>query len=337
MATNDEWLAQVKETTLNPELPIIDPHHHFWGTRAGAVEPQYLVNEFAADTGTGHNIVASVFIECGAMFRDSGPASMRMIGETEFANGQAAMAASGGYGPTRASAGIVGTAYLTEGADVAAVLDAQIAAGNGRFRGIRQGASRDEHDEVPNHRTQPMKDMYADAGFRAGFAELAPRDLTFEAWCYHPQIDGLTDLARAFPDTVIILDHFGGPLGVGPYAGKADEVFLAWKQSVTRLAECPNVRAKLGGLAMEVNGFDWHLQPKPPTSELFMNAQRRYYETTIDLFGVERCMFESNFPVDKVSVSYHVVWNAFKRLTANYSADERMWLFHDTAAQTYRL
>ena len=338
MATNEDWLNLVQEPVLDPDLPIIDPHHHFWTNRTQhTVEPHYLIDELAADTGSGHNIVATVFIECGAMFNADASPEFSVVGETEFANGQAALSASGAYGALRAAAGIVGTAYLTAGASVGAVLDAQIAAGNGRFRGIRQAASHDPHPDVGNHRTNPQFDMYADATFRQGFAELAPRNLTFEAWCYHPQIPLLADLARAFPDTTIILDHFGGPIGIGPYRGRGDEVFEQWRKDVTALAACPNVRAKLGGLAMEVNGFDWHKQPRPPGSQAFIDAQRRYFETTLELFGVERCMFESNFPVDKLSVSYHVLWNAFKRLTADYSADERTRLFHDTAKETYRL
>ncbi|MEM7408300.1 MAG: amidohydrolase family protein [Pseudomonadota bacterium] len=337
MESHAEWLAQVHEETLDPSLPIIDPHHHLWDFRKGAVDTRYFIHEFLKDAGTGHNIVASVFIECGTMFNADADPAFAVVGETEFVNGQAAMAASGGYGPTQVAAGIVGTAYLTQGASAGAVLDAQIAAGNGRFRGIRQAASWDASPEVENHRTEPMPDLYADAKFREGFAELAPRGLTFEAWCYHTQIPSLTRLAEAFPDTTIILDHFGGPIGVGPYADQKEAVFERWRESVTALARCPNVYAKLGGLAMEVNGFAWHERVKPPGSAEFMDAQKRYFEFTLEQFGVERCMFESNFPVDKLSVSYHVVWNAFKRLTSNYSADERARLFHGTAAEVYRL
>jgi predicted TIM-barrel fold metal-dependent hydrolase len=179
--------------------------------------------------------------------------------------------------------------------------------------------------------------MYLDAKFRDGFKHLAPRGLTFEGWCYHTQIEALTDLARAFPDTTIILDHFGGPLGVGPYAGKADEVFAAWKKVIAPLATCENVVAKLGGINMEVNGFAWHERALPPTSEELINATRHYYEHTLELFGADRCMFESNFPVDKVSCSYNVLWNSFKRFTADFSADEKARLYHDTAARVYRL
>ena len=337
MATNDDWLARTVEPTLEPELPICDPHHHLWDFRGDGVAPRYLLDEMLEDVSSGHNIVSTVFIECGAMFKASGPEELRPIGETEFVAGIAAMSESGLYGPTRVAAGIVGTAHLGLGDRVAEVLDRQMAAAGGRFRGIRQGATWDPSPEVRNHRIDPGPDLYLDPGFRDGFRHLAPRGLSFEGWCYHPQIPGLTELARAFSDTTIVLDHFGGPLGVGPYAGRADEVFDDWQRAIGPLAECPNVYAKLGGIAMDINGFGWHEREVPPTSEELMEASRRYYEHTIEIFGVERCMFESNFPVDKLSCSYHVLWNSFKRLTAGWSAAERAYLFHDTAAQVYRL
>ncbi len=338
MATNDDWLARTPEPTLEPDLPICDPHHHLWDFRRGGVAPRYLLHDFLEDLASGHNIVSTVFVECGTMFRAGGPEALRPVGETEFAAGIAAMSESGQYGPTRVAAGIVGTAYLSSLGDrVADVLDRQTAAAGGRFRGIREGAAWHESPEVPDHRTHPAPDMYLDARFRDGFRHLAPRGLSFEGWCYHPQIPALTDLARAFPDTTIVLDHFGGPLGIGPYRGRADEVFAEWRRSIAPLAECPNVCAKLGGIAMEVNGFGWHEREAPPASEALMEATRRYYEHTIEVFGVERCMFESNFPVEKASCGYNVLWNSFKRLTAGCSADERALLFHDTAARVYRL
>lgn len=336
-STNHDWLALTPEAPLEPDLPICDPHHHLWDFQKGRVAPRYLLDEIVADAGSGHRIVSTVFIECGAMLRAGGPEALRVVGETEFVNGIAAMSASGGYGATRVAAGIVGTADLRLGAAVGAVLDAQIAAGGGRFRGIRRAAAWDADPAVPAHRTQPGPGLFLRDDFRAGFAELAKRRLTFEAWCYHPQIPDVTALARAFPDTTIILNHFGGPLGVGRYAGHADEVFARWRPAITELATCPNVVVKLGGIAMEMNGFGWHEQPKPPGSQTLMEATRRYYETTIELFGARRCMFESNFPVDKASCSYTVLWNSFKRLTARYSAADRAALFHDTAARVYRL
>ena len=336
-STHAAWLAQITEEPLEPDLPICDPHHHLWDLRPGRVAPRYLLDEILEDLNSGHNVVSTVFIECGSMFKPDGPEALRPIGETEFVNGIAAMSASGIYGASRVAAGIVGTANLRLGDAAADVLDAQIEAGCGRFRGIRLGGTWDPHSDIPNHRTDPPEGMFLRADFRAGFAHLGPRGLTFEAWCYFHQIPQVTDLARTFPDTTIILDHFGGPIGVGPYVGRADEVFAEWRANIDRLAGCPNVVAKLGGINMDVNGFGWHEQPRPPTSQELLDATRRYYDYTIEKFGVDRCMFESNFPVDKASCSYTVLWNSFKRLTAGFSADEKAKLYHDTAARVYRL
>jgi predicted TIM-barrel fold metal-dependent hydrolase len=342
MATNDAWIAQVTEDTLEPELPICDPHHHLWknlNPRTGVVRvaPDYLLDEILADVSSGHNVVSTVFIECGSMYKADGPEVMRPVGETEFVNGIAAMSASGSFGPTRIAAGIISHVNLRQGEAVLPVLEAHVRAGGGRFRGIRHGASWDASEEVPNHRSNPPRQLYLDAAFRRGFAQLEPMGLTFEAWCYHTQIPELADLARAFPGVTIILNHFGGPLGIGPYAGKADAIFAQWRKDVSELARCENVVAKLGGINMEVNGFNWHLQAKPPSSEALMRATRRYYDFTIEVFGTDRCMFESNFPVDLVSCSYNILWNSFKRLTAGYSAHEKAKLFHDTATRVYRL
>ena len=336
-STNEEWLALTTEEALEPELPICDPHHHLWDKVAGRVTPRYLLDEILVDVGAGHRVVSTVFIECGAMFRREGPERLRPVGETEFVNGVAAMSASGLYGTTRVAAGIVGTADLKLGEAVGEVLDAQIAAGGGRFRGIRRGAAWDADERVGQHRTRPGQHLLLRDDFRAGFAQLAPRGLTFEAWCYHQQIPDVTSLARAFPGTTIILDHFGGPLGVGAYAGQAEQVYADWRRSISELAACPNVVAKLGGINMEVNGFGWHERSRPPSSQELADAVRRYYEFTIEKFGVDRCMFESNFPVDMVTCSYTVLWNSFKRLASGYSASEKARLFHDTAARVYRL
>jgi len=337
MGNNADWLAQTVEAALEPDLPICDPHHHLWEFRADQPEPRYLLDDLLADTNSGHNIVSTVFIECGAMYKDDGPEAMRPVGETEFVNGIAAMSASGRYGPTRVAAGIVGHASLLLGDDVAPVLEAQIAAGGGRFRGIRHSVPWDASDDVPVIRGKRPPHLLIDDTYRAGFAHLQRYDLTYEAWLYHPQIPELADLARTFPDTTIILNHFGGVLGVGPYAGKREEIFSKWQADVAELAACQNVVAKLGGLNMEINGFGWHEKPKPPTSEELMEATRPYYEHTIEQFGADRCMFESNFPVDKLTCGYGVLWNSFKRLTAGYSDDEKAKLFHDTAARIYRL
>jgi L-fuconolactonase len=339
MARTDEWLSLHEEEVIEPELPICDPHHHLWHEHGGRfVEPNYLFEQIHRDVSSGHNIVSTVFIECGAMFKATGPDHLKCVGETEFVNGIAAMSASGRYGNCRIAAGIVGTApFLLGGKLTAEALDAQVAAGGGRFRGIRVGATWDASPAVPNARINPPQGMYSTSNFLEAFKELEPRGLSFEGWCYHPQIPELTALADAFPNVTIILDHFGGPLGIGPYAGREDEVFNDWRNSVTELAKRPNVMAKLGGLVMEVNGFGWEHNDKPPTSQDLMERTRRYYETTINLFGVERCMFESNFPVDMIAGTYRTLWNSFKRLATNYSDSEKAALFHDTATRVYRL
>ena len=337
MSDHDKWLAQVQEETLEPDLPIIDPHHHLWHFKRPDGEHRYLLEDLLEDTGSGHNIVATVFIECSAMWRTDGPDEMKVVGETEFVNGIAAMSASGTYGDTRVAAGIVGTANLTVGARIGDVLDEHMKVGGDRFRGIRYLGTHDPHPEIRNGYNKPAAGMFLDATFREGFAELGKRDMSFEGWCFHHQISELTDLAKAFPDTTIILDHFGGPLGIGPYAGKRDEVLADWKKKIAGLAACENVVAKLGGINMKVNGFEWHKNSKPPTSEELCEATRPYYEYTIEQFGVDRCLFESNFPVDKISCSYHTLWNSFKVLTANYSAGEKTKLYHDNSARVYRL
>lgn len=336
-STNKEWLDRTIEETLEPDLPICDPHHHFWEFRYERCAHHYLLDDLLVDINAGHNIVSTVFIECASMYKTDGPEEMKVVGEAEFVNGISAMSASGLYGDTRIAAGIVGHANLALGSAVGPVLDALIAAGGGRFRGIRHIATWDPNDYFPAVRTKAGSQLMLDTTFRKGLAELAPRDLSFEVWCFHPQIPDATDLARAFPDTTIILNHFGGPLGVGPYAGKQEEIFEGWKRDITELATCSNVVAKLGGINMDINGFGWHEQERPPSSAELMEATRPYYEHTIDAFGAERCMFESNFPVDMITCSYNVLWNSFKRLTADYSAEEKAALYHDTATRAYRL
>lgn len=327
-----EWLAQVQEPIIEPERRICDPHHHLWDNESS----RYLLDDLLADTDTGHNIVSTVFVECSAMYRADGPEAFRPVGETEFVNGVAAMSASGGYGAMRACAGIVGYADLTLGAAVGEVLDAHIAA-SPRFCGIRHAAGWDASAEVRNSHTNPTEHLLLDAPFRKGFAELGRRGLSFDAWLYHRQIPELIDLARAFPDTTIVFDHFGGPLGIGPYEGKREEIFLKWREDVAELARCENVYAKLGGVVMPINGFGFHRRGVPANSDELVAASGRYHRHAIDSFGVTRCMFESNFPVDKASCSYPVLWNAFKKMVIDASEDEKNWLFHDAAVAAYRL
>jgi predicted TIM-barrel fold metal-dependent hydrolase len=326
-----EWLDRWQEEIIEPDLPIVDPHHHLWDRPTW----RYLLDELLADLNSGHRIVATVFLQCRSMHRASGPEAFRPVGETEFVNGVAAMSASGGYGPTEVCAGIVGHVDLRLGAQAGKVLDAHLRAGGGRFRGIRHTNAWEA--SVPRPTNAPIPHLLADEDFRAGFAQLAPRDLSFDAWMYHPQIPELAALARAFPDTRIVLNHVGGPLGIGDYTGRRDDVRAAWSASIRDLATCPNVYVKLGGLGMPLTGLAFHEQPEPPTSEQLAAASRPFFETCIDAFGADRCMFESNFPVDKESFSYAVYWNACKRLTQGASAADKAALFSGSAARFYRL
>ena len=330
----DDWLTrQAVEEILDPDLPIVDPHHHLWDRP----QHRYLLDELLADTGSGHRVDATVFVDCMAFYREAGPAELRPLGETEFANGVAAMAASGVYGATRACAGIVSFADLTRGAAAREVLQAQIAAGNGRFRGIRHAGGWDASDAVRNSHTDPPQGLYGMAAFREGFAQLAPLGLSFEAWQYHPQLPEVIALARAFPDTSIILNHCGGPLGIGPYAGKTDDTHAFWLKHMRELSTCPNVTVKLGGLGMRVGVFDFHLRDTPPTSVQIAQGWKPWIEPCIEAFGAQRCMFESNFPVDNITSSYAVLWNAFKRMAAGVSSEDRAALFSETAKRVYRL
>ena len=328
-----EWLAKVSEPALEPDLPIVDPHHHLW-ERGDMI---YMYRDLLEDLQAGHNVVATVFVDCRSMYRKEGPTEMRPIGETEFVNGVAAMFASGSYGARRACAGIVSYADLRLGARAREVLEAQIAAGNGRFRGIRYATGWDRHEEIRRTHTNPPQGLMADKTWREGFAQLGKLGLTFDAWLYHPQLGELADLAGAFPDTAIVLDHVGGPLGYGPYASRHAEEFAAWKTSMAELAKRPNVAVKVGGLGMPMGWFDFYDRPSPPGSQMLADAFRPWVDTCIELFGAERCMFESNFPVDKVTSSYAVLWNAFKRLAAKASAAEKTALFSGTAARVYKL
>ncbi len=326
------WLDQVKEVPLEPDLPICDAHHHLW-TRA---EFPYLLPEFLADFG-GHRIDRTVYLECASFYRGHGPEEMRPVGEVEFAVGVGAMAASGLYGEARVAAAIVGYADLQLGGRVAPVLEALAAAGAGRFRGIRNGGAWDPGFEFASRQERSREGLYREPGFREGFACLGRLGLTFDAWLYHPQLGDLVDLARAFPDQPIVMNHVGGPIGVGSYAGRRAEVFPVWREGIRAVAACPNVFVKLGALSSKRAGFGWHERPVPPNSAELAEAWRPYIETCIEAFGPERCTFESNFPVDKASCSYGVLWNAFKRIAQGASAAEKAALFRETAMRFYRM
>ena len=339
------------EEILEPGLPIIDPHHHLWDHGAApvaegpehpfmtAIAPagRYLLDDLLADVGSGHNVIATVFVECRAFYRADGPEDLRSLGETEFVNGVAAMSASGAYGPIRACAGIVGNVDLTLGEAAAPVLERHVAAGGGRFRSVRNSASHDDDPQVLGPLAGVPAGLYRRDDFRAGFARLAPLGLSFDAWMLEPQLPDLIDLARAFPKTRIVLDHVGTPLGLGPYAGRRDERFGVWRDNIRALAALPNVVVKLGGLAMAFCNFPSFLAEPRASSQQLAEEWRPYIETCIEAFGAHRCMFESNFPVDMGACDYATLWNAFKRLAAGASADEKAALFAGTAREVYRL
>ncbi|MGH7926654.1 MAG: amidohydrolase family protein [Candidatus Binatia bacterium] len=316
------------ETALEPELPICDAHHHLW-ERAGE---RYLLADFLQDIGSGHNVVATIAVECKAMYRKHGIEELKPLGETEFLTWVAHHAMADTSIATAIASGIVGFADLSRGDPVAAVLEAHMAASPNRFRGIRHSTTWDSSGALRN---EAPHGLMSEGSFRGGFAWLKRYQLSFDAWLYHPQLAELAELAGAFPDVRIILNHLGAPLGIGPY--KRADVFKAWREGILRVAACPNVVVKLGGLGSERSGYDWHERIEKPSSMELVAAMKPYIELCIEAFGADRCMFESNFPVEKRANSYVVLWNAFKRITANYSESERAALFHDTAMRVYRL
>ena len=327
---NLEWLAQNDEDVIDPKLPIIDPHHHLWDR-----DNRYLFDDLLDDTGSGHNIRSTVYIQCRSMYRADGPVELQPIGETEFVNGVAAMTASGIYGKIRACAGIVGYADLTLGSRVEAVLEAHVRAGGGRFRGIRHITAYDADPKVRNPGFSFPPGLLGDTKFREGFAVLHRLGHSFDAWLYHPQLNELVSFADAFPDARIVMNHCGGPVGISSY--RHADVFPGWKASIEALAKRPNVHVKLGGLGMRIGGFGFEKPADPPSSQMLADAWRPYIETCITAFGPKRAMFESNFPVDKGSYSYWVFWNACKLLAKGASASEKGDLFLGTAKRFYRL
>ncbi|MBA3030895.1 MAG: amidohydrolase family protein [Desulfobacteraceae bacterium] len=329
----EEWHNQVVEEIIDPERVIVDPHHHLWKRPTGDT---YVLEDLWKDTGSGHKIIKTVFIECRANYREDGPEHLQVLGETEFVNNIAEESAKGNSDQARIS-GIVAKADLTRGDTLEEVLDAHTGVAGNLFKGIRHAGASDEDPVALSIPGRSEKGLYLRKDFQEGMKVLGRKGLTYDTWHYHHQNRDFLALAQAVPDTVMILDHFGTPLGVGRYAGKREEIFLQWKKDIAEIAKCENVIAKLGGLAMPDNGFGWDRRHMPPTSDEFVYAQKRYYLHTLECFGPERCMFESNFPVDKRSLSYAVLWNGLKKMVANYSEDEKTALFSGTATRIYRL
>jgi len=345
------------EAIIEPELPIVDPHHHLWFYSAAVLDmiaqqenlmarallpafrgkSRYLFDELLADLESGHNIRATVYVEVGSMHRQSGPQELRSVGEVEFANGMAAIAASGTFTDIAICAGIVGAIDLRVGDAVRGVLEAHIQAGGGRYRGIRaRHVVFDPHPGVLGAAFNGVPHLLLDEKFRAGFRHLAPLGLSYEAWQLEYQLSELVDLVKAFPETHIIVNHLGGLFGVGPYQSREEERFAAWHANIRALARCPNVAMKLGGLGMPTHGLP-ALANDRPVSQRLADAWRPYIESCIEAFGPERCMFESNFPVDFATAAYPIIWNAFKQIAGGASADEKAALFSTTAARLYRI
>ncbi len=326
------WLARTEEAAIEPELEIVDPHHHMWDTetRYG----RYELEDLRLDTGAGHNVVETVFIDCGANYRADGPEPMRPVGETDYIRGRAERS---DRTPGARIAAIVSHADLTLGDAVAEVLDAHVAAADGRFRGIRHAGARVDDPDVPTSRVQPPGGLYQSEAFVEGAAVLASKGLSFEAWQYHPQLGEVARLAADVPELAIVVNHLGGPLGVGRFADRREEVFSDLRRGLEPLADHRNIVVKLGGVGMTRFGTEWLQPDRPPDSDRVVRTWGDLIRWCIDTFGPSRCMFESNYPVDGETTAYNVLWNAFKKISADYPPGDRAELFAGTARRVYRL
>ncbi len=336
----DAWLAQINEEIIDPERPIIDPHHHLWKKHFAT---KYLLADFWKDTTSGHNIVKSVYVECRSFYRRDGPEHLMPLGETETVAGLARESLEAAIGSDTGLthiAGIVAHADLTlarEPEKLEELLQGHQQAGAGLIKGIRHSGARDSRPENLIIPGRAPAYLYGREDFRAGLRTLAKHGFTYDTWHFHHQNEDFLELAQAVPEVTMILDHFGTPLGVGIYRGNQDTIYQQWKQDIAQIAKCPNVYAKLGGLAMPDNGFGWDKRDLPPDSDELVKRQQKYYMHTIECFGPQRCMFESNFPVDRLSLPYHVVWNGFKKLVSDFSEEDKHAMFYGNAEKVYRL
>ncbi|MFJ9533936.1 amidohydrolase family protein [Herbaspirillum sp. NPDC101396] len=334
-AVRPEWLALRREEIIEPELRIVDPHHHLWD-RPGA---RYLPLDLVEDVNSGHRIAATVYVQSRSMLRTHGEPAFAPLGEVEFANGAAAMGSSGVYGETRLCAGIVGGADLALGDAVLPVLEAMLTVSSGRLCGIRNAVAWHPDPAVGSTTARTVPGMLCNPAFVRGASYLARFGLALDVWAYHTQLDDVYALARSIPEVTVVIDHFGGPVGVGSDKVARSGMPAHWRKAMQRLAGLPNTRVKLGGAGMPVLGFGFDREEMPPASQVLAQVMRPYVEMCVEDFGAARCMFESNFPVDKGMFSYHVIWNAFKRLMQGQGAsqEEKNALFSATALETYRL
>ncbi|MYE58828.1 MAG: amidohydrolase family protein [Alphaproteobacteria bacterium] len=326
-------MTEAMEPILEPELRIVDAHHHLMDGPGHS----YGIDDYAADCALGHDIRASVYIEVRQHYRDGGPEHLRPVGETEFVASLAERAEAGAWQGRRLCAGIVGYADLAIGDRVGEVLDAHIEAGGGRFKGIRRGVYWDSDEAVYGHiSVRPPPGLLLDAEFACGFAQLQARGLSFDAVLFHPQLPELADLARRFPDTPIILNHLGFRLGVGRHALDPAGATEQWRRGLAAVAECPNVLMKGGGFGIRLWGFDI-AEGERPSSDVLAELWRPFFETGLELFGIERVILESNYPVDGQTTTFTGLWNALKRLTGGCSDDEKRLLYRENANRAYRL
>lgn len=329
----EDWLARAPaEPILDPGLEIVDTHHHLWLNRG-----QYMLDEMLADTGSGHTVTATVFIECRFNYRQSGPAELRSVGEVETVAAIAQSCERTRPKAPRIAAGIVGYADLTLGDRVEPILAALIEGGQGRFRGVRNSAGWHEDPVIGNNHHGAGPGHYLRADFRRGLGRLTAMGLSLDALVFHHQHADLLDLARACPDANIIVNHTGMPLGYGPFQGRQAEVYEIWRKRLPEIAACPNVSMKLGGMMMRLASLDYNAMPAPPSSQELAQHWRPYIEPCIEWFGPERCTFESNFPVDKMGIGYAALWNAFKHIAAGASIEAKTQLFSGTAKRIYGL
>lgn len=318
---------------LDPDLEIVDPHHHL--VREGHEWGRYLLADLQADTASGHRVVQTVYAECGQQYRSDGPEHLQPVGETEWV---ARLGRQSARGPGAEIAGIIAHANLTLEGQLSEVLDAHQAAGDGKFCGIRHSIAHGDHRRGYENAPGPAPlGLAEDVRFRNGLRLLGRRGIPYDSWHHHYQMEEFIALAQSAPDTTLVIDHFGTPVGVGRYSEQRDEVYANLNVNMAKVAKCPNVVAKLGGMAMPDNGFPWAEANIQATAEEFAGAQRDYYLSAIDCFGPDRCMFESNFPVDRISISYHSLFNAFKLMTADFSKTDKQALFNGTARRTYGL
>lgn len=329
-----------EDDVLYPDLPIVDAHHHLVDRVTDMPEEhnlhRFLVHEYTDYVDGGHNVVGSVVVEGRVMYRAEGPEELRSVGETEFFNGQAAMAASGRYGPCRMAAGIVGEADFRRGDDIRLLLETHLEAAPGRLRGVRHEGLWDADESILRGMHSVGPHLYLDDRFQAGFKHLEALGLSFDAFVLEPQLPDVSGLASAFPTTQIVLDHLGLPFSAGVYAGKADERFPIWKANMAEIARHPNVAVKIGGLGSFISGSKWFRADPPATAAQLADEWRPYAETAVELFGAARSMFVSNAPTDG-SGSFDNVCNAYKMIFAGCSDDELRDIFARSAARFYRL